>query len=126
MRQKANDRSLAAVTGSLARRIARTPIGRKAADSVRQRPTATDLDDWLVPLFGDELNELDSLVRDAGPEAYSAFRELDDDLWSLLLTLEYEAFPGIRGFLPGLPEPALQQMWNGTSGAARAPPTRWV
>ncbi len=56
----------------------------------------------------------------AGPEGYSAFRDLDDDLWSLLLTLEYESLPGIRGFLPDLPDPDLQQMWNGTSGAALA------
>jgi len=120
MRPKASERSLADLTGSFARRIARTPIGRRAADKVRQRPAATGLDDWLVPLFGDELERIDSLVAGAGKEAYPAFRELDDDLWSLLLTLEYESFPGIREFLPGLPEPELQQMWNGTSGAALA------
>ena len=120
MGQKATNRSPAALTGKLARRIARTPIGRRAADSLRQGPVAAGLDEWLVPPFGEELERIDSLVQDPGPEAWSAFRELDDDLWSLLLTLEYESFPGIRGFLPDLPAPELQQMWNGTSGPALA------
>ncbi len=120
MGQKTTDRSIAALTGKLARRVASTPIGRKAADSVRQRHAAGGLDDWLDPLFGDELRRIEAQVEGAGPEAYPAFRELDDDLWALLLTLEYESFPGIRGFLPGLPAPELQQMWNGTSGPALA------
>jgi SAM-dependent methyltransferase len=120
MDEKAMERSPGALPGRIARRIAQTPIGRRAAETIRQQPVATGLDDWLVPLFGDELGHIDEQVADAGPEGWSAFRELDDDLWALLLTLEYESFPGIRGFLPGLPKPALQQMWNGTSGAALA------
>ena len=120
MPRKSNDRSLAALPGSLARKIAQTRIGRRAVESVKQGPGATGLDDWLVPLFGNELERIDSAVADAGPEAYSEFRDLDDELWSLLLTLDYESFPGIRGFLPDLPAPELQQMWNGTSGAALA------
>ncbi len=120
MRQKSSQHSPAAITGRIARRIARTPIGRRAADTVRQAPADAGLDQWLVPLFGDELDRIDAFVADAGPEAYAAFRDLDDELWSLLLTLEYGAFPNIRSFLPGLPERGLQEMWNGTSGAALA------
>ncbi len=120
MPQKKSEHSPAAMAGSVARKIARTKIGRRAADTVRQQSAAAALDDWLVPLFGDELARIDSIVDGAGPEGFAAFRELDDDLWSLLLTLDYESFPGIREFLPGLPEPELQQMWNGTSGAALA------
>ena len=117
---KASERSPDTLTGRILRKFAQTPVGRRAADSIRQQPAAAGLDDWLVPLCGDELSRIDKLMADAGPEGWSAFRELDDDLWSLLLTLDYESFPGIRGFLPDLPEPALQEVWNGTSGAALA------
>ena len=101
-------------------RLAGTKRGRQAEDSLGDGGSAAGLDEWLVPLFGDELNRIDAVVKGAGVEGYGEFRGLDDDLWSLLLTLEYEAFPNIREFLPGLPEPALQQMWNGTSGHALA------
>lgn len=120
MPRQPSEHSPAAVAGRIARRIARTPIGRRAAESIRQDPAPGGLDDWLVPLFGDRLRQIDELVTGAGPEGWELFRDLDDDLWSLLLTLEYESFDGIRSFLPQLPEPELQQMWNGTSGAALA------
>jgi len=105
---------------SVARRLAGTAIGRRAVTTLRTDPTPARLDEWLVPLFGEELSRIDAAVKDAGPEGYAEFRDLDDDLWSLLLTKEYEAYPGIRSFLPGLPEPALQAMWNGTSGPTLA------
>lgn len=108
------------VVASALRRAAGTDLGQRAASSLRTDPTPARLDEWLVPLFGEELDRIDQAVRDAGPEAYAEFRDLDDDLWSLLLTREYEAYPGIREFLPGHPEPALQQMWNGTSGTTLA------
>ena len=103
-----------------ARRLAGTRFGRRAVESLRSTPAETGLDQWLEPLFGDELDRIEAEIDGAGPEGYAAFRDLDDDLWSLLLTLEYEGWPGIRSFLPGLPDPALQQMWNGTSGPALA------
>ena len=102
------------------RKLAGTRIGQQAAKSLREGNSAAELDEWIVPLFGEELSRIDAAVKDAGPEGYAEFRDLDDDLWSLLLTLEYSAYPGIRGFLPDLPEPALQQMWNGTSGPTLA------
>lgn len=79
-----------------------------------------DLDPWLVPAFGDELTRIEAAIAGAGPEGYREFRDLDDDLWSLLLTREYGAFPGIREFLPGHPPTHLQDMWNGTHGPALA------
>lgn len=104
----------------VARKLAGTALGRRAVTSLRTAPAPARLDEWLVPLFGEELSRIEAEVKGAGPEGYASFRDLDDDLWSLLLTKEYEAYPGIRGFLPDLPEPALQQMWNGTSGPALA------
>jgi SAM-dependent methyltransferase len=103
-----------------ARRLARTGIGRRAVSGLRTDPSPARLDEWLVPLFGEELGRIEKAVKGAGPEGYAEFRDLDDDLWSLLLTKEYDAFPGIREFLPGHPEPALQEMWNGTSGTTLA------
>ncbi|MGK2955047.1 MAG: class I SAM-dependent methyltransferase [Solirubrobacterales bacterium] len=103
-----------------ARRLAGTALGRRAVSSLRTDPSPARLDDWIVPLFGDELDRIDAAVKEAGPEGYREFRNLDDDLWSMLLTLDYDAYPGIRSYLPDLPEPALQEMWNGTSGPTLA------
>lgn len=103
-----------------ARRLAGTALGRRAVSNLRTDPVLTRLDDWIVPLFDDELGRIDAAVRDAGPAGYREFRDLDDDLWSMLLTLDYDAYPGIRSYLPDLPEPALQQMWNGVSGPVLA------
>lgn len=103
-----------------ARRLAGTRFGRRAVGTLRPGPDDAGLDHWLKPLFGDELDRIEAALEGAGPEGYAAFRDLDDDLWSLLLTLEYDGWPGIRSYLPGLPDPALQQMWNGTSGTALA------
>ena len=48
------------------------------------------------------------------------FRDLDDDLWALLLTRGYYVNPNIHSLLPSMPDPALQELWNGTSGVALA------
>jgi SAM-dependent methyltransferase len=75
-----------------------------------------DYDDWLT-LFDDVLAPLDA----GGPTGDLArFSELDVDLWALLLTQEYRAYPGIRAALPSVPEPVLQQRWTGQSGAPLA------
>lgn len=85
-----------------------------------ERPAHSDLDRWLVPLFGQELTAIEARLDGAGPEGFREFRDLDDDLWALLLTLEYEAYPGIRDFLPELPPREIQEKWNGASGPALA------
>jgi len=68
-------------------------------------------------MFGEELGAIDAaLGPDPGPEGYALFRDLDADLWALLLSREYTAYPNILRLLPEYPEPALQEMWNGRSG----------
>jgi len=109
-------RSLAERAKGVARKLTRPGGGPVPAEP----PGSSDLDRWLAPLFGGDLDRIEAGLDGAGPEGYAAFRDLDDDLWALLLTKEYEGWPGIRSFLPDLPEPALQQMWNGASGPALA------
>jgi SAM-dependent methyltransferase len=77
-------------------------------------------DSWLEHVHGDELRRLDAASANGGPDSYALFRALDVDLWALLLTQEYEVYPNIRTLLPDVPDAALQQLWNGTSGAALA------
>jgi SAM-dependent methyltransferase len=48
------------------------------------------------------------------------FREVDDDLWAVLLTQQYELYPHVRALLPRMPDPELQELWNGRSGLALA------
>jgi SAM-dependent methyltransferase len=77
-------------------------------------------DSWLDHFHGERLAQIDAACAEGGPEAFALFRELDVDLWALLLTQEYEIYPNIRALLPKVPEPALQQLWNGASGARLA------
>lgn len=81
-------------------------------------------DSWLSLLDHDgRLSRIDAACRDAEPAHLDAFRELDVDLWALLLTKEYRAFPHIRAMLPDVPDASLQKVWNGTSGAVLAAQT---
>lgn len=75
------------------------------------------LDSWLEHFYGERLAGLDAACA-AGEEgdAYRLFRDLDDDLWAMLLTQQYGVYPHIRRVLPDLPEAALQELWNGASG----------
>ena len=75
-----------------------------------------ELDGWLTTLFGDRLAAIDAACAGAGPEAFALFRELDDDLWALLLSRRYSAYPNVLALLPDLPEEHLQRRWNGASG----------
>ena len=50
-------------------------------------------DSWLQHFHGERLAAIDAGCRDAGPEAYELFRDLDVDLWALLLTQRYDAYP---------------------------------
>lgn len=72
-------------------------------------------DAWLS-LFDDSLTELDAACEREGTGALPRFRDLDDDLWTVLLTRSYERYPAIRNTLPGLPPPDLQLRWNGAAG----------
>ena len=77
-------------------------------------------DSWLEHVGGERLAALDARCAGGGPECLSLFRELDADLWALLLTQEYERYPNIRALLPAVPDPSLQELWNGASGARLA------
>jgi SAM-dependent methyltransferase len=81
-----------------------------------EAPDPPDYDWWLPHLFGETLDELDALCAGAGPEAFARFRDLDDDLWAVLLSQEYTLYPNIRALLPDAPDADLQQEWNGASG----------
>jgi SAM-dependent methyltransferase len=70
---------------------------------------------------GDRLAAIDAACAGGvGPERLALFAELDADLWGLLLTQQYDAYPNIRALLPDVPDTSLQELWNGTSGVALA------
>jgi hypothetical protein len=72
------------------------------------------LDAWLEHLHGQRLTAIDAACAGGGPECFALFADLDTDLWALLLTQEYDAYPNIRALLPSVPDSALQELWNGT------------
>jgi hypothetical protein len=98
-------------------RLARGP---KNAVPVQAPFTPGRYDSWLEHFHGDALARIDAACEGGGPECFALFRDLDVDLWALLLTQEYESYPNIRSLLPSVPDVALQQVWNGASGAELA------
>jgi SAM-dependent methyltransferase len=97
-------------TGSLRRRL--RPAARARAPH--------RYDDWLRACGGEPLDRIDAACAAGEAGGLAVFRELDADLWALLLTREYDGYAGIRGVLPRVPEPELQARWNGAGGAALA------
>jgi SAM-dependent methyltransferase len=91
-----------------------------------REPSADDrLESWLEHFHGERLAAIDAAcVTGSGDGRYALFRELDDRLWALLLTQEYERYPHIKALLPDVPEPALQELWNGRSGVSLAGQSR--
>ena len=77
-------------------------------------------DTWLEHFFDCELSRIDAACADPAHRCLGLFRDLDADLWALLLTQQYELYPNIRALLPDVPDPGLQEIWNGASGAALA------
>ena len=77
-------------------------------------------DAWLEPFHDDVLAPIDAACAAGGPDRFALFSELDVDLWALLLTQEYSAYPHIRALLPSVPHPSLQERWNGASGVLLA------
>jgi SAM-dependent methyltransferase len=73
-------------------------------------------DGWLRDYYGAELDAVEQRLARGEPLDYAWFRDLDDDLWAILLSHEYGAYPALRAALPALPEPELQETWNGRSG----------
>ncbi|HEX6458654.1 MAG TPA: class I SAM-dependent methyltransferase [Thermoleophilaceae bacterium] len=87
---------------------------------LRRRSRDEGVDARLARDHGHELARIDAACADGSPDRFGLFRALDADTWALLLTKEYERYPNIRALLPDVPEPALQELYNGTSGAALA------
>src|SRR5215207_8725392 len=77
-------------------------------------------DEWLELAAGPRLRAIEDACAGGGREQLARFRELDADVWALLLTQEHDAWPNIRALLPAVPDPALQRGWNGASGGALA------
>jgi SAM-dependent methyltransferase len=75
-------------------------------------------DSWLTDLYGDTLDRIDAACAglEAGAEALGLFRDLDDDLWAVLLSGDYDAYPHIRAVLPQAPDISIQARWNGWTG----------
>jgi SAM-dependent methyltransferase len=73
-----------------------------------------------LTLLDDELAPIEAACAAGERDITALFHDLGVDVWALLLTQEYSAYPHIRALLPGVPEPALQERWNGLSGAPLA------
>jgi 2-polyprenyl-3-methyl-5-hydroxy-6-metoxy-1,4-benzoquinol methylase len=73
-------------------------------------------DSWLSHYYSGLLEDLDARCRRREALDYAWFRELDDDLWAILLRKEYSVYPNLRAALPDLPEREVQEEWNGRSG----------
>jgi SAM-dependent methyltransferase len=96
---------------------------RSLLRGLRRRERAeppTMYDSWLEAFHGERLGPIEAACAEGGAERYALFRDLDVDLWALLLTQEYRAYPNIRALLPAMPHAELQQLWNGTSGVPLA------
>jgi len=102
------------LTGSLRR--AAHALRRARGGNDYQPPSQAGLDWWLGPLYDEKLSAIDAACADRKSADFALFRDLDDDLWAVLLSRDYAAYPNIRALLPSAPAPDLQQRWNGTSG----------
>jgi SAM-dependent methyltransferase len=97
------------------RRVARALRGRDG-----DAPQSYGYDAWLAPLHDDVLAPIDAACAAGADDCVALFSGLGVDLWALLLTQEYRAYPHIRALLPSVPEPALQQRYAGLSGVPLA------
>jgi SAM-dependent methyltransferase len=110
------------------RAVGRMARAVRASGTTAWRPppslTQGRYDSWLEHFQGERLGQIDAACRDGGPQRLALFRDLDVDLWAVLLTKEYELYPSIRSLLPDVPDPSLQQLWNGASGVRLAAQSR--
>ena len=127
-------------TADLLRRALASPPGRRVAPTVRRTrdralralgaPPASAsadapvaFDAWLRHIGGAELERIDAECAAAGSDdraGFALFRDLDVDLWAMLLSQEYGCLPHIKALLPDVPDPDLQLLWNGAGGARLA------
>jgi SAM-dependent methyltransferase len=102
-------------------RVGRRLIAPARGEGVSDLPREDGFDWWLENFFDERLAGIDAACADGVDHTqYALFRDLDDDLWALLLTQQYGCYPHIRALLPRMPAPELQQLWNGRSGLALA------
>ena len=75
-------------------------------------------DSWLAHLYGETLEPIDAACSalEPGAQAMGLFRDLDDDLWAVLLSGQYTRYPNIRAVLPQPPDISIQRRWNGWTG----------
>jgi SAM-dependent methyltransferase len=95
-------------------------LKRRARTAVRPAPagfTPGLYDSWLEHFHGERLAAIDAACAGGGREHLALFRDLDVDLWAMLLSQDYEVYPNIRALLPRVPDPSLQELWNGAHGA---------
>jgi SAM-dependent methyltransferase len=100
--------------GRRGRALGSTAAGRWSPPT---RFTPGRYDSWLDHFHGERLGRVEAACEGGGPECFALFRDLELNLWTLLLTQEYEVYPNIRSMLPSVPDAAVQQLWNGASGA---------
>jgi SAM-dependent methyltransferase len=105
---------------ALALRALRRRLRARRAPAPPAAVPAGGYDEWLELAAGEQLRAIDAACAGGGPEHLARFRELDADVWALLLTQEHGAWPNIRALLPAVPDAALQAGWNGASGGALA------
>lgn len=98
----------------------RDAAGRRKRTTAPLRSSVAVYDSWLSHYYADLLGDLDARCRRPDALDYAWFRELDDDLWTILLSREYSLYPNLRRALPDLPEREVQETWNGRSGIALA------
>lgn len=98
--------------GALARKtgVVRTPREE------REAPQSGGIDSWLLDVYGERLSVIDAACAKAAQAEQSVFKEVDDDLWALLLTQDYRRYPHIKASLPTMPPTEVQEIWNGRSG----------
>jgi SAM-dependent methyltransferase len=77
-------------------------------------------DPWLSHYYGELLKALDARCQGRSEPDYGWFRDLDDDLWAILLSKHYSLYPNLRRALPDLPPEILQTRFTGFSGVELA------
>ncbi len=102
-------------------RFGRALRQQRPAGGVSEPRPQDRFDSWLEQFHGERLAVIEAACAGGRhPELYELFRDLDDAVWALLLTQQYQCYPHIRALLPKMPDPELQKLWNGRSGIALA------
>jgi SAM-dependent methyltransferase len=87
------------------------------AEAVEEKRVSPDYESWLTTFFDEQLSALDTAcAKTPKAEAWPLFRDLDDDLWAVLLSRDYASYTNIQATLPDTPELDLQWEWNGAIG----------